>query len=76
METVAQPEREQVVEVTLTASDRCDGCGAQAYVRVTRLTLVGEEPREEELLFCGHHYHRHAPKLEGWDVEDFRYMLS
>ena len=31
----------------LTASDRCDRCGAQAYVRVT-LTSGGE------LLFCSH----------------------
>lgn len=30
-----------------TAHDRCDGCSAQAYVRVTLLT--------GELLFCGHH---------------------
>ncbi len=33
---------------TLTAADRCDRCGAQAYLRV-RLISGGE------LLFCGHH---------------------
>ena len=38
---------------SLTANDRCDGCGAQAYVRV-RLATGGE------LLFCGHHWGRHA----------------
>jgi hypothetical protein len=38
---------------TLSADDRCDGCGAQAYVRV-RLATGGE------LLFCGHHWSRHA----------------
>jgi hypothetical protein len=38
---------------SLTADDRCDGCGAQAYVRV-RLATGGE------LLFCGHHWGRHA----------------
>ena len=38
---------------SLTADDRCDGCGAQAYVRV-RLAAGGE------LLFCGHHWGRHA----------------
>ena len=32
----------------LTAVDRCDRCGAQAYIRVM-LTTGGE------LLFCGHH---------------------
>lgn len=41
----------------LTASDRCDRCGAQAYVRVT-LTSGGE------LLFCGHHAREHLPALE------------
>lgn len=40
----------------LSAADRCDGCGAQAYVRV-RLVTGGE------LLFCGHHWSRHAPAL-------------
>ncbi|MFN8183573.1 MAG: hypothetical protein U0R23_04030 [Candidatus Nanopelagicales bacterium] len=41
----------------LTASDRCDRCGAQAYVRVV-LTSGGE------LLFCGHHARKHLPALE------------
>mgnify|MGYP000874985618 FL=1 len=40
----------------LTAADRCDRCGAQAYVRVT-LTSGGE------LLFCGHHSKAHSDKL-------------
>ena len=39
----------------LTVADRCDRCGAQAYVRV-QLT-VGE------LLFCAHHAREHAPKF-------------
>lgn len=33
---------------TLNASDRCDQCGAQAYVRVTGITGY--------LDFCAHHY--------------------
>ena len=41
---------------TLTAADRCDRCGAQAYVRA-RLTSGGE------LLFCAHHGREHLPKL-------------
>lgn len=40
----------------LTALDRCDSCGAQAYIRVT----IGES----ELLFCAHHGRRHQEKLE------------
>lgn len=39
----------------LTAADRCDRCGAQAYVRV--LMTSGE------LLFCAHHAREHAPKF-------------
>ena len=39
----------------LTAADRCDRCGAQAYVRV--LLPVGE------LLFCAHHARAHQAKL-------------
>jgi hypothetical protein len=41
----------------LTALDRCDRCGAQAYVRVT-LSGGGE------LLFCGHHFAEFRPALE------------
>lgn len=40
----------------LTAADRCDRCGAQAYVRA-RLESGGE------LLFCAHHGRAHLPKL-------------
>lgn len=40
----------------LTASDRCDRCGAQAYVRVE---LAGGA----ELLFCAHHAKAHADAL-------------
>lgn len=39
----------------LTQADRCDRCGAQALVRV--VLPYGE------LLFCGHHYARHAEGL-------------
>jgi hypothetical protein len=40
-----------------TALDRCDRCGAQAYVRV-ELSTGGE------LLFCAHHARAHAEKLQ------------
>lgn len=42
---------------TLTAADRCDRCGAQAYLRVT-LASGGE------LLFCAHHARKHSDKLK------------
>ncbi len=40
----------------LTAEDRCDRCGAQAYLRV-ELATGGE------LLFCAHHAREHGEKL-------------
>ncbi len=40
----------------LTAADRCDRCGAQAYLRVA-LQSGGE------LLFCAHHAREHGDKL-------------
>ena len=48
----------QVVEQDrpLGASDRCDVCGAQAYIRVTLAS--------GELLFCGHHGNANKEKLE------------
>ena len=41
----------------LTTADRCDRCGAQAYLRVT-LNSGGE------LLFCAHHARAHEDKLQ------------
>jgi hypothetical protein len=35
-------------EWVLTTADRCDSCGAQAYVQVRGIS--------GELMFCGHHY--------------------
>jgi hypothetical protein len=48
-------------EWVLTAMDRCDYCGAQAYVRVTGVT--------GSLDFCGHHYNRHQDKLTSFAFE-------
>jgi hypothetical protein len=50
-----------VKEWQLTATDRCDYCGAQAYVRVTGVT--------GSLDFCGHHYNRHQEKLTSFAFE-------
>lgn len=46
----------------LTAADRCDRCGAQAYVWV-RLASGGE------LIFCGHHGRLYEPQLRESAVE-------
>ncbi len=42
---------------TLSPADRCDGCGAQAYVHVK---LIGGG----ELFFCAHRGGRHADKVK------------
>jgi hypothetical protein len=49
----------------LTAADRCDRCGARAYVRVTLLT-------GGELLFCAHHARQHGASLRAVaaDIQD------
>ncbi|HEV7827131.1 MAG TPA: hypothetical protein VGP02_19745 [Mycobacteriales bacterium] len=41
---------------TLTLGDRCDRCGAQAFVQATM-------PSGLELQFCGHHFTEHEPIL-------------
>jgi hypothetical protein len=46
----------------LTAVDRCDRCGAQAYVRVLL-------PSRLELLFCAHHNRQYASALATIAVE-------
>ncbi|TAM93808.1 MAG: hypothetical protein EPN43_00055 [Jatrophihabitans sp.] len=40
----------------LTAADRCDRCGAQAYVRAVM-------PTGSELLFCAHHWNENRVAL-------------
>ena len=46
----------------LTAMDRCDRCGAQAYVRVLL-------PSRLDLLFCAHHNRQYANALTKIAVE-------
>ena len=50
---------EQVIleSTPLNALDRCDRCGAQAYVRAVLLN-------GGELMFCGHHGKEYAEKLK------------
>ncbi|MDP4014435.1 MAG: hypothetical protein U0990_05095 [Candidatus Nanopelagicales bacterium] len=46
----------------LSAADRCDRCGAQAYVRV--LLTSGQD-----LIFCAHHFSEHSTVLSGIAAE-------
>lgn len=43
----------------LDATDRCDSCAAQAYIKV-----IGEAG---ELLFCSHHYNKIIDNPSGYD---------
>jgi hypothetical protein len=46
---------------TLTAADRCDRCGAQAFVRVVLTS--------GDLLFCAHHAKAYEDKLRASAVD-------
>lgn len=46
----------------LTAADRCDRCGARAYIRVLL-------PAGGELMFCAHHGRANTPALEALDAQ-------
>jgi hypothetical protein len=54
----------------LTPADRCDRCGAQAYIRAVL--------PDGELLFCAHHGRRFAAKLRevAADIQDETGTLS
>jgi hypothetical protein len=55
----------------LTAADRCDRCGARAYVRVVL-------PGGGELLFCAHHGRAHEGALRAAeaDIQDESHALD
>jgi ribosomal protein S14 len=54
----------------LKIADRCDSCGAQAFVLVKMLA--------GELMFCGHHYKKHQEKLdnEAFEIVDERDAIN
>lgn len=51
--------------MTLTATDRCDRCGAQAYALATLTSGT-------DLLFCAHHWREHGATLlaQGATIHD------
>ncbi|UUT35365.1 DUF7455 domain-containing protein [Microbacterium elymi] len=55
MSTLTTPEEQSLVDYRLTAMDRCDACGAQAY--------ISAEVNGSELLFCAHHGRKYEAKL-------------
>jgi hypothetical protein len=52
----AMPGQVPALTRAMNAVHRCDRCGAQAYVRVLLYS-------HQDLLFCAHHYRRHASAL-------------
>lgn len=49
-----------MTKVLLTAADRCDRCGLQAYVLVS-VPVPGSG--DHELLFCAHDFREHERQL-------------
>ena len=66
--TDTEIQEEVKVEWTLTANDRCDSCGSQAYVHV-----LGADG---DLLFCGHHYAKIVSDVVGNEnLQKFAYQI-
>lgn len=61
--------REEVARRDLTSLDRCDSCGAKAWMRA----LLGET----ELLFCAHHGTKNKEALQAVAtfLQDDRHLL-
>jgi hypothetical protein len=55
MDTTTAEADTQTPARVLTVADRCDSCGAQAYIAATFLN--------GELLFCGHHGRAYSAKM-------------
>lgn len=62
-DSVSATDGDDVIIIPLTAHDRCDRCGAQAYVRFAK--------DEQDFLFCGHHARKHERAL----IDDHGYGI-
>ncbi|MBF4581723.1 hypothetical protein BIU98_03055 [Curtobacterium sp. MMLR14_010] len=60
-QTVQDLSIDDVSNHQLTAADRCDSCGAQAYIRATMAS--------GELFFCAHHGAEFKDKLAATAIE-------
>ena len=60
-QTVQDLSIDEVSSHQLTAADRCDSCGAQAYIRATMAS--------GELFFCAHHGAEFKDKLAATAIE-------
>lgn len=60
--------KEEIKKKTLTAHDRCDRCGAQAYVKVSGVS--------GDLMFCSHHFTKIMSDPNGKEaMEKFAYEI-
>ena len=53
-ETKVKKQEDKVLKI----ADRCDRCGAKAFVLATGVS--------GELMFCGHHYHKYEYAITQW----------
>ena len=53
-ETKVENKQEKVLKI----ADRCDRCGAQAFILATGVS--------GELMFCGHHYQKYEYAITQW----------
>ncbi len=72
---VAEPvEAEEIRPVSdrLSHADRCDACGAQAFVWATMPNA------KEGLRYCSHHFNKYEAKLREYaiDIVDERYKIN
>lgn len=51
----------ELKEKVLKIADRCDRCGAQAFVLAKGIN--------GELYFCGHHYNKFKDGINSWSFE-------
>lgn len=72
-------------KVGLSAQDRCDRCGAQAYMEVEIAHFGGEPVSDDEfvkpngsarLLFCAHHAREHGEALKEQAIKVVDYTAS
>ena len=70
MSTATKESTAQDQTTLLTGADRCDACGARAYVRF--FTKSGE------LQMCAHHFNKHEAIIEAshYVVHDERHQLT
>lgn len=63
----------------LTAADRCDSCGAQAYYRIVFLNVDKEgNPVNHDLCLCAHHFNAGREKIQSTAIliEDESWRLD